>query len=66
MCAQRFCLVPGKANAVYSLLCSSFKIASHRVKGSNYVHGYISAGTQGVNTAPFCAGTQALVLKHQV
>ena len=65
LCAQRFRLVPGKSTALYSLLCSSFKIAYDRAKESNYVHGYIS-GTQVVSTAPFCAGTQALVLRHQV
>ena len=27
---------------------------------------YISVGTQGVNRKPFCAGTQALMLGHQV
>ena len=40
-------------------------MASDRAKWSNYVHSYIS-GTQGVNTTPFCAGTQALSPGHQV
>ena len=40
-------------------------MASDRAKWSNYVHGYIS-GTQGVDTTPFCAGTQPHVLEHQV
>ena len=50
---------------LFSLLSSYFKVASDRVKWSNYVHSHISA-TQSVNTTPFWAVTQALVLKHQV
>ena len=40
-------------------------MASDRAKWSNYVHSHMS-GTQSVNTAPFCAGTQVLVPEHQV
>ena len=40
-------------------------MASDGAKWSSYVHSHIS-DTQSVNTAPFCAGTQALVPEHQV
>ena len=56
---QCFCLVPGQSTSLHSLVCSSFKVSSDRAKGSDNVHGYI-AGTEGVNTVPFCAGTRAL------
>ena len=55
----------GQSTAVYSLLRSCFRMASDRAKWSNYVHGHM-AGTQGVNTTPFCAGTQTLLHAHQV
>ena len=42
-------VVPWQSTALYSLVCSSFKIAAGRVKVSNYVHSYRS-GAQGVNT----------------
>ena len=35
------------------------------MKRSNYVNSHISL-TQGVNTTPFCAGTQVLAPEHQV
>ena len=47
------------------MLSSRFKIASDRVKWSNYVHIHIS-GTQSVNKTLFYAGIQALVLEYQV
>ena len=40
-------------------------MVSDRAKSIFYVHSYIS-GTQGVNTKPFCASTQALFPGHQV
>ena len=40
-------------------------MASDRTKWNIYVHSCTS-GTQSVNTTPFCAGTQALVSKHQM
>ena len=56
-------VVPWQSTALYSLVCLSFKIATGRVKVSDYVHSYIS-GTHGVNTKPFCTGTQALFTFH--
>ena len=38
---------------------------SDRTKWSNYVHSHM-LGTQGVNTMPFCAGTEALAPGLQV
>ena len=55
----------GQSTALFSLLSACFKMASDRAKWSNYEHSHIS-GTQSVNTAPFCAGTQALVPEHQL
>ena len=55
----------GQSTALFSLLSSCFKMESDRAKWSNYVHSHIS-GTQSVNTTPLCAGTEALVLEHQV
>ena len=40
-------------------------MASDRTKWSNYVHSHM-LGTQGVNTMPFCAGTEALAPGLQV
>ena len=54
-----------QSTALFSLLSACFKMESDRAKYSNYVHSHIS-GTQRVNTAPFCADTQALVPEHQV
>ena len=54
-----------QSTALFSLLGSCFKMASDWAKWSSYVHSLIS-DTQSVNTAPFCAGTQALVPEHQV
>ena len=54
-----------QSTALFLPLSSYFKVAPDRAKWSNYVHSHIS-GTQSVNTTPFCAVTQALVLKHQV
>ena len=48
----------------YSLLSSSFKMASNRAKWSKNAHSYIS-GTQGVWYSR-CANTQALVVGHQM
>ena len=56
-----FLLVLRQSTALYSLLSSCFKIASHGEKWSNYVHNHIS-DTQGVKTTPFCAGTLVLIL----
>ena len=55
----------GLSTALFSLLSACFKMASDRAKWSNYVHSHIS-GTQAVNAAPFCAGTQARVPEHQL
>ena len=55
----------GRSTALFSLLSSCFKMASNRVKWSNYKHSHI-LGNQSVNTTPFCAGTQALVPVHCV
>ena len=57
-------LVLGQSTSLYSL-SSNFKMASDTVKWSNYVYSYMS-GTQGVNTTPFCDGTQALVPGRKV
>ena len=46
-------------------ISSCFKMASDRTKWRNYVYSHI-LGTQGVNTPPFCAGTEALAPGHQV
>ena len=56
-------VVPWQSAALHSLVCSRFKIAAGRVKVSYYVHSYRS-GTHGVNTKPFCTGTQALFTFH--
>ena len=32
---QCFCLVPGQSTALYSLLCSSFKVASDKTKAGD-------------------------------
>ena len=32
---QCFCLVPGQSTALYSLLCSSFKVASDKAKAGD-------------------------------
>ena len=53
-------LVIMQTTASYSLQSSSFQVASHSVKGSNYVDSFIS-GTQDVNKTPHCASSKALV-----
>ena len=40
-------------------------MVSARAKCSNYVHSHISV-SQGVNTTPLGAGTQGMVLGHQM
>ena len=66
LCANRFnMLVLRQSTALFSELSSCLKTAAVRAKWSNYVHSHIS-GTQSVNTAPFFAGTQALVPERQV
>ena len=55
-----FLQVIWQSTALYSLLSWRFKMASDGANWINYVRSHIS-GTQGANTTPFCAGTQALV-----
>ena len=64
-CEHTIFVSSGQSTALFSLLGSCFKMASDWAKWSSYVHSLIS-DTQSVNTAPFCAGTQALVPEHQV
>ena len=66
-CARAQKWTPGPC----ALLCSrcSARVSKWRLTGRNgittYTISHIS-GTQSVNTTPFCAGTQALVLGDQV
>ena len=60
-----FMLVLGESSTLYSVLSSHFTVACGRAKWSKHVHSNTS-GTQGANTTSFCAGTQAIVLGHQV
>ena len=60
------CAYRGQSTALFLLLSWCVKMESGGAKRSSYnTHSHIS-GTQRLNAAPFCAGTQALVPRHQV
>ena len=64
-CLHTIFVSSGQSTALLLLLSSCFKMESNGAKWSNYVHSHIS-GTLSGSTAPFRAGTQALVPKHLV
>ena len=64
-CLHTIFVSSGQSTALLLLLSSCFNMESDGAKWSNYVHSHIS-GTLSGSTAPFCAGTQALVPKHLV